>query len=158
MSTALPSRTDSRYGQRSGVRWNIRMRKTAGIRAQGTGATVHGRAVNVSRSGILFQSSVSYQPGDTLDMEILLNERASVRCLVRIRRVRPALTTASAYGAEFVRFYNDGHRVYNDYVQRLRRREISESELARSVSGVQDERSPANARNGRYFLHKLFSR
>src|SRR2546430_921421 len=124
MKNTPDSGTNNRYGQRIGTRWDISMRKTAGLRTQGMGMTTTGRCVNVSQTGIMFQSSAPYQVGDELDVKIFLTDRVSVRGHVRILRMRPALTRDPSYGAEFVRFHDDNDRkVYDDYVQKLNHRE-----------------------------------
>ena len=159
MNTPPPSGTENR-GRRSGTRWNIRMRKTSGLRTQGMGATAHGRCINVSHSGILFQSSAPYTVGDMLDMEICLSEHASVRCLVRIQRIRPAVTKSPAYGAEFVRFYDKDDKVFQEYVRKLHQWEAREGQ-AHTLPASSAGRAgipQAAARSGSAFFGRFFRR
>ena len=98
--------------RRFNVRWYLHL-------SHPQGGMFRGRTFYVSSTGLLFFAPVRYRVGDTFDMEIFIESVRSIRCTVKI------VADGSPYSAEFLRFSGDDHKLLNDTLLALHRKNVT---------------------------------
>jgi len=93
---------DNRSTPRTPAFWPLRI-------TDKTYRSATGRVLNASLRGLLFQTTQSFSPGDSVEMEIQVGPGCTLRCVAHIARRHPTQPGAYAYGAEFDYFHDDGY-------------------------------------------------
>jgi hypothetical protein len=110
---------ERRVEARIDVCWYLR----AGHRAAGINCT---RTLNVSLAGLLFLSTLPYDIGDHVEMEIFTGPTTAVRCVVKIVREQPASGPNRTYGAEFLNLGEAARQILAEALLAARRSQLAE--------------------------------
>lgn len=108
---------ERRSERRFAVRWYMR----AGHRKVDY---VCGHVVEVSSSGLMFQSPYPYQVGDAIEMEIWPGTISSFRAVVTVVREASVSGGLYSYGAVFSMLSDATRQMLNDILLEMRRREF----------------------------------
>jgi hypothetical protein len=84
-----------------------------------------GRVLNASLRGLLFQTTQSFTPGESLEMEIQVAPGWTVRCAGHITRRHPTPPEVYAYGVAFDYFHDDGYTLLQHILRSLMKEEAA---------------------------------
>lgn len=85
---------------------------------------VCGHVVDVSSSGLRFQSPYPYQVGDAIEMEVWTGTIRSFRAIVTVVQEVPLSGGFYSYGAVFSMLADSNRQMLNDILLEMRRREF----------------------------------
>jgi hypothetical protein len=98
------------------------------------GGQIQSRTMNVSASGIMFQSPQSYKRNDVFPIEMDVSNGCTLRVVVRIAREIPGSPRVHTYGAQFLKFADDGQKVLEETLVVISQRQAGDRLNSRIAS------------------------